>query len=157
MDRCQHLAAAAGTALALSPVSIGLPASRAEPRDRAGWLVSCSPGSPAAQRGRVCSMPAPTMLRQRLARRAPCRRPTVGGRVPWCLLQPSAATVKNTDLWTAWIAGGLPCAVWERMLKETGFLDVAVGPPVDTFRGRRAKRTPDASRSTDMFSARKPS
>lgn len=96
MDRCQHLAAAAGTAKALSPVSIGLPASRAEPRDRAGWLVSCSPGSPAAQRGRVCSMPAPTMLRQRLARRAPCRRPTVGGRVPWCLLQRSAATVHRS-------------------------------------------------------------
>ena len=36
------------------------------------------------------------------------------------------AAIQNIDLWTACIAGGLPCAAWQQ---------TKIGPPVDTFRG----------------------
>jgi hypothetical protein len=45
------------------------------------------------------------------------------------------SALHQIDLWTDRIAGGLPCAGWRRMLAESGFVEVGVGPPVDTFRG----------------------
>ncbi len=39
----------------------------------------------------------------------------------------------DIDLWTASIAGGLPCAGWQKMLEDTGFVYVEIGPGVDTF------------------------
>ena len=51
-----------------------------------------------------------------------------------------AAALDNVDLWTASIAGGLPCAAWQQMLEEAGFTDVRIGPPIDTFKGARGER-----------------
>ena len=45
------------------------------------------------------------------------------------------AAVQNIDLWTACIAGGLPCAAWQQMLEEIGFVEVKIGPRFDAFRG----------------------
>ena len=33
------------------------------------------------------------------------------------------------------IAGGLPCAGWRKMLEDSGFVDVEIGPGGDTFGG----------------------
>ncbi|MGH9136574.1 MAG: methyltransferase domain-containing protein [Acidimicrobiales bacterium] len=41
----------------------------------------------------------------------------------------------NIDLWTDCIAGGLSCDGWRQVLTDAGFVDVEVGPPVDTFGG----------------------
>jgi len=45
----------------------------------------------------------------------------------------------NIDLWTDCIAGGLSCDDWQRVVRETGFVAVEVGPPVDTFGGARGE------------------
>jgi len=34
---------------------------------------------------------------------------------------------------------GLPCAGWERMLREAGFKDIEIGAAVDTFGGSRGE------------------
>jgi arsenite methyltransferase len=54
-------------------------------------------------------------------------------------LVPEAA-IQKIDLWTAWIAGGLPCAAWKQMLEDVGFVDVVVGRPVDTFEGAAGEK-----------------
>ena len=36
-------------------------------------------------------------------------------------------------LWTAGIAGGLPCEGWLAMLRDIGFEKISVGTPYDTF------------------------
>jgi arsenite methyltransferase len=46
-----------------------------------------------------------------------------------------AGALRNIDLWTDRIAGGLPCAGWRYMLEQSGLVDVRIGPPVDTFGG----------------------
>jgi arsenite methyltransferase len=46
-----------------------------------------------------------------------------------------AGALRNIDLWTDWIAGGLPCAGWRQMLEQSGFVDIQIGPAVDTFGG----------------------
>ena len=51
-----------------------------------------------------------------------------------------AGAVNNIDLWTARIAGGLPCAAWQAMLEEIGFVDVRIGAPVDTFQGAHGEK-----------------
>ena len=43
--------------------------------------------------------------------------------------------VYNIDLWTDCIAGGLSCDGWQELLRDAGFVDIEVGPPVDTFGG----------------------
>ena len=43
--------------------------------------------------------------------------------------------VRNIDLWTDCIAGGLSCDRWQATLRDAGFVDITVGPPVDTFGG----------------------
>ena len=43
--------------------------------------------------------------------------------------------VCNIDLWTDCIAGGLSRDRWQEALERAGFVDVRVGPPVDTFGG----------------------
>jgi arsenite methyltransferase len=43
--------------------------------------------------------------------------------------------VGNIDLWTDCIAGGLSCDAWQGLLRDAGFVDIEVGPPVDTFGG----------------------
>ena len=55
------------------------------------------------------------------------------------------------------MAGGLPCAGWQRMLEEVGFVDVAIGPPVDTFGGAIGEAKARASEVYGYaFRARKP-
>src|SRR5918995_1747837 len=46
-----------------------------------------------------------------------------------------AEAVCNIDLWTDCIAGGLSCDGWQRVLRAAGFVDIEVGPAVDTFGG----------------------
>jgi len=46
-----------------------------------------------------------------------------------------AAALRDIDLWTGCIAGGLPRAGWHKMLENSGFTDVVTGPAVDTFGG----------------------
>jgi arsenite methyltransferase len=41
----------------------------------------------------------------------------------------------NIDLWTDCIAGGLQVEQWRQLLVDTGFVDVEIGPAVDTFGG----------------------
>jgi len=36
--------------------------------------------------------------------------------------------------------GGLPCAAWQKMIEDRGFVDVAIGPQVDTFAGAGGER-----------------
>jgi arsenite methyltransferase len=45
----------------------------------------------------------------------------------------------NVDLWTDCIAGGLSCDDWQQVVRDTGFVAVGVGPPVDTFGGARGE------------------
>jgi hypothetical protein len=45
------------------------------------------------------------------------------------------AAVSNIDLWTALIAGGMPCAGWQKMMRDTGFVELELGPAIDTFAG----------------------
>jgi SAM-dependent methyltransferase len=65
--------------------------------------------------------------------------------------------VCNIDLWTDCIAGGLSSEAWQQVVRDAGFVDVEVGPPVDTFGGARGE--PNARRY-DVFGhpflARKP-
>jgi arsenite methyltransferase len=46
-----------------------------------------------------------------------------------------AEAVGNIELWTDCIAGGLSLAGWQRLLRDAGFVDRQVGPPVDIFGG----------------------
>lgn len=46
-----------------------------------------------------------------------------------------AEAVCNVDLWTDCIAGGLSRDGWQRVLRDAGFVEVEVGPAVDTFGG----------------------
>jgi SAM-dependent methyltransferase len=46
-----------------------------------------------------------------------------------------AEAVCNIDLWTDCIAGGLSRDGWQQVLRDAGFADIEVGPPVDTFGG----------------------
>ena len=41
----------------------------------------------------------------------------------------------NIDLWTDCIAGGQSPERWQRLLRDAGFTDIQIGPPVDTFGG----------------------
>jgi len=43
--------------------------------------------------------------------------------------------VRDIDLWTAWIARGLPCAGRTEMMRQAGFVDVEIGELVDVFGG----------------------
>ncbi|MFD2091450.1 methyltransferase domain-containing protein [Blastococcus deserti] len=43
--------------------------------------------------------------------------------------------LRDIDLWTGWIAGGLPRAGWQKILTDVGFAHVVIGEPVDTFGG----------------------
>lgn len=65
--------------------------------------------------------------------------------------------VCNIDLWTDCIAGGQSVDAWRRLMRDAGFVDVEVGPPVDTFGGARGERN---ARAFDVkahaFLARKP-
>jgi SAM-dependent methyltransferase len=45
----------------------------------------------------------------------------------------------NIDLWTDCIAGGLSCDDWRQVVRDTGFVAVEAGPPVDTFGGARGE------------------
>jgi len=56
--------------------------------------------------------------------------------------------MRQIDVGTGWIAGGLPCAGWQAMLEQCGFIDVLIGPPVATFRGARGE---DKARSFEVF------
>jgi arsenite methyltransferase len=47
---------------------------------------------------------------------------------------PEAATC-DIDLWTDCIAGGLSIDGWRSVVADAGFVDIEVGPPVDTFGG----------------------
>jgi SAM-dependent methyltransferase len=65
--------------------------------------------------------------------------------------------VCNIDLWTDCIAGGLSCDGWRETLRDAGFADIMVGPPVDTFGGAPGEAN---ARAFDVFGypflARKP-
>jgi arsenite methyltransferase len=69
---------------------------------------------------------------------------------------PDAAAC-NIDLWTDCIAGGLSLEQWQTLLDDAGFVDVSVGPPVDTFGGAPGEAN---ARSYEVygypFCARKP-
>jgi SAM-dependent methyltransferase len=65
--------------------------------------------------------------------------------------------VCNIDLWTDCIAGGLSRDGWQGVLRDAGFVDIEVGPAVDTFGG--APGEPNARRFEVFghpFFARKP-
>jgi SAM-dependent methyltransferase len=47
--------------------------------------------------------------------------------------------VCNIDLWTDCIAGGLSSDGWQQVLRTAGFVDIQVGPSVDTFGGARGE------------------
>ncbi|MDP8931556.1 MAG: methyltransferase domain-containing protein [Actinomycetota bacterium] len=47
---------------------------------------------------------------------------------------PDEATC-DIDLWTDCIAGGRSVDRWEQLLRDAGFTDIKMGPPVDTFAG----------------------
>jgi arsenite methyltransferase len=70
---------------------------------------------------------------------------------------PAAATC-DVDLWTDCIAGGLSREQWRAVMAEAGFVDIEVGPPIDTFGGAPGERN---ARSFDVFGypffAREPS
>ena len=63
----------------------------------------------------------------------------------------------NIELWTDCIAGGQSCEGWQELLRDAGFTDVEVGPPVDAFGGAPGEAN---ARRFDVygypFSARKP-
>lgn len=65
--------------------------------------------------------------------------------------------VCNIDLWTDCIAGGRSTEQWSQLLEDAGFVDIEVGPGIDTFGG--APGEPNA-RSFEVyghpFFARKP-
>jgi arsenite methyltransferase len=65
--------------------------------------------------------------------------------------------VCNIDLWTDCIAGGLSCDGWQQVMRDTGFVDIDVGPPVDTFGGAAGEAN---ARAFEVFghpfSARRP-
>jgi SAM-dependent methyltransferase len=65
--------------------------------------------------------------------------------------------VRNLDLWTDCIAGGLSCDRWQATLRDAGFVDITVGSPVDTFGGAAGESN---ARAFEVFSypflARKP-
>jgi SAM-dependent methyltransferase len=46
----------------------------------------------------------------------------------------------NIDLWTDCIAGGQSVDGWLQLLRDAGFVELAVGPAVDTFGGARGER-----------------
>ena len=48
--------------------------------------------------------------------------------------------VCNIDLWTDCIAGGQSLDGWRQLMREAGFVDLDVGPAVDTFGGARGER-----------------
>lgn len=52
---------------------------------------------------------------------------------------PEAAAC-SIDLWTDCIAGGQSLDAWQRAMRDAGFVDLAVGPAVDTFGGARGER-----------------
>ena len=65
--------------------------------------------------------------------------------------------MRNIDLWTGRIAGGLPCAGWQRLLEEHGFVDVVIGPPIGTFGGAGGgAKAPRFAVVGHVFLARKP-
>lgn len=74
----------------------------------------------------------------------------VGGEVP-------AEAACDIDLWTDCIAGGLSTGGWVALLEAAGFVDVEVGPGVDTFGGAPGEAN---ARRFDVaghpFAARKP-
>jgi Carbon-nitrogen hydrolase len=43
--------------------------------------------------------------------------------------------LKDIDLWTGWIAGALPCAGWETVIRGAGLTEVELAGEVDTFAG----------------------
>lgn len=45
------------------------------------------------------------------------------------------SALRDIDLWTGCIAGGLPWAGWMKMLGDAGLVNIRVGEPVDTFGG----------------------
>jgi len=52
----------------------------------------------------------------------------------------------------------MPRAGWQQMLEAAGFIDVKVGPPVDTFGGARGEKNARAYEVYGYaFLARKPS
>jgi SAM-dependent methyltransferase len=66
-------------------------------------------------------------------------------------------SVRNIDLWTDCIAGGLSCDRWQETLRDAGFVDITVGPAVDTFGGAAGEAN---ARAFEVFGypflARKP-
>jgi len=48
--------------------------------------------------------------------------------------------VCNIDLWTDCIAGGQSLDGWRQLLRDAGFVDLEVGPAIDTFGGARGER-----------------
>jgi arsenite methyltransferase len=48
--------------------------------------------------------------------------------------------VCNIDLWTDCIAGGQSLDAWRQLMREAGFVDIEVGPAVDTFGGARGEK-----------------
>jgi arsenite methyltransferase len=75
---------------------------------------------------------------------------TVGKTVP-------EEAVGNVELWTDCIAGGLSLADWQTVIRDAGFVELEVGPAVDTFGGARGEKK---ARAFDVvaraFFARKP-
>jgi hypothetical protein len=65
--------------------------------------------------------------------------------------------LRDIDLWTGWIAGGLPRAGWQKILHDSGFTDVVIGEAADTFGGAKGQ---DRARAFDVyryaFMARRP-
>src|SRR5689334_5500716 len=47
--------------------------------------------------------------------------------------------MRDIDLWTGLIAGGLPRAGWQKMLQDSGFTDVVTDEAVDTFGGAKGE------------------
>jgi arsenite methyltransferase len=67
------------------------------------------------------------------------------------------AALRDIDLWTDWIAGGLPWEGWRAMMTGMGFVDIQVSQPYDTFgeaRGEKKARLFEVYGYT--FLARKP-
>jgi arsenite methyltransferase len=63
----------------------------------------------------------------------------------------------NIDLWTDCIAGGLSCDCWQDTLRDAGFVDITIGPPVDTFGGAPGEANARAFEVFGhLFLARKP-
>lgn len=54
----------------------------------------------------------------------------------------------NIDLWTDCIAGGQSTDQWRRLLEDAGFVDIEVGPAIDTFGGAPGERN---ARSFEVF------